>query len=327
MRFLLSCFLFLPLTLIAQTDTTAITDSLTAIPFVAYWAQGDSFRYTVEKREVSYRRGELEKADTTRYTATFIVQDSLTDGYRIRWRFEDYKLAESAQTKLGNLSLEMQQSLESLQFDELVFLTDEVGTFREIENLAEIQAIVDTFVNQLIESTLAGLAEGDREKMRETLVNTIGHMRNRSYIEGNMFTELQHLLHPMGVEFPYPDTVEYEDEYPNNFGGAPISANGIYYVDSLDAADDYVHIKQLVSLNEEDTKAMLEDYFGRLGMPAVKVAEVLVGSTYEITDDNDYHYYYYPGIPIYIDCQRHLVFNIEGDKAERFTRYLLEWID
>ncbi len=328
LRFFFLLTVFLPLLLTAQTDSL-MADTTTYVPFVAYWAKGDTLRYEVEKWDLQFEQDSLTKSDTTRYTAIFVVLDSTETSYLVNWHFEEYQNSAATQALLNETFREASEQLGSLEFEEIRFSTDEVGSFQQIENLEEIQAILEVYLEDLRKSALAATGNDPErhQKTKKALDLTFSMLRSRQYIESNMFVELIHLLHPMGSQFPAFDTLTYTENYPNNLGEGYVEGNGIYYFDTLDVANDYAHLKQIVELDEEDTREVLQEYFTRLGLDNEVAKELLETSSYDIVDDNDYFYYYYPGIPVFVDCMRSLNFEINGKKTSRVKRYFLTWID
>jgi hypothetical protein len=326
---LFSFFLLFPLIVFSQTDTIAL-DSNFQVEFVAYWAIGDEYRYEVEKHDIRYKGEERTKDDTTRYTALLTVLDSTATSYRLSWKFETYEmppnLSEQVEEMIAEPSTEMAAAM---RFDEIVFTTDELGTFQQIENIEEIVKVVDLFIDQA-KTGIAGEYADDPDglkRVEKALDVTYNAMRGRSFIETSMFVELVHLLNPMGAAFSPRDTTFYDDVFPNNFGGPGIKANGRYYFETVNVKDDYCHLKQYVDLDPGDTQLMLKDYFTRLGLDNEKMMDILDKSNYNIWEDNDYYYYYYPGIPISVDCMRVLDFTMNGENAKVVKRYILDWID
>ncbi|TXF87129.1 hypothetical protein FUA23_18730 [Neolewinella aurantiaca] len=330
MRTCLLYFVFLfPLFAFCQNDSL-MADPDFQVEFVAYWEVGDEYRYKVEKHDIRYRGEETTKDDTTRYTALFTVLDSTATSYRISWKFEDYELTgegeELMEAVLANPSEELASAL---QFEEVIFTTDELGTFQQIENVDEIIRTLDVFIEQATASITKEYVDQPEvlEKVKQALEVTYTAMRTQAYLENTMFVEIAHLLNPMGAAFSPTDTLYYDDRFPNNFGGPEIKAEGRYYFDTLDVQNDYCHLKNYVELDPDDTQRMLKDYFAKIGLDDGKILDVLNDSTYDIWENNDYFYYYYPGIPIYIDQMRVVDFNLAGEKAKAVKRYILEWID
>jgi hypothetical protein len=328
LRYLTLLFLFLPFQLAAQIDSMAV-DTATYIPFVAYWAMGDEYRYEVEKHDLRYEKDSLVKSDTTRYIAVFEVLDSTATSYRIRWHYEAFQPTETGAKLMLETTEDMQAALKNIQLEDIVFSTDEFGTFQQIENLDQIQATLDLYITKIKADALKELADDPERQasVAKALEVTFNVMRQRQYVENNMFVELIHLLHPMGSEFPAYDTLDYTDQFPNNFGEGVVNANGVYYFDTLILNEYYGHLKQFIDLDPDDTKLMLQDYFKQTGIGQNQMQELLMKSSYNISDNNDYYYYYDPGIPVYVDCMRTLTFLINENEVRGIKRYLLQWVD
>ena len=78
------------------------------------------------------------------------------------------------------------------------------------------------------------------------------------------------------------------------------------YLDSVNWSEGYGSMRQMVSLDPEDSKAMIAGLFRQMFPPEqlTEIEDALAVSVYEITDDNRYAYYFYPGIPVFIEASR-----------------------
>lgn len=318
LKYLLALSLLLPLSLLAQSDSLiTIPDSLATVPFVAYWAVGDVYKFDVKKIDIRTKNDEETKNDTSSYTGVFEVIDSTETSYRIRWTYE-------GQSSLGGeYSKELYAAMKDIQVHEVIYSTDELGAFNRIENLEELQAGVKAMVDAILNGDAMEIPDSVRAKIEPIMRN----LSDPAYIQSSLLPEIQLIHYPYGVEYVEQDTVTYDELLPNAFGGDPIKATSRLYIDSLDVSDDYVHLKQFMNLDETDAKQMLTDLFTRLGAKEKEISEIVEDASYKIRNDNDYHFYYYPGIPIYIDYFRDVKINVKGDKGGRIMRTLIEWVE
>jgi hypothetical protein len=100
-------------------------------------------------------------------------------------------------------------------------------------------------------------------------------------------------------------------------GGDPIKAPTKLYLDDVDFDDSYCSLVQEMTLDPEDTRQLLLSFFKRLNLEDNKLNEMLENSTIEVTDYNVYNFYYYPGVPEYIETQRTTIIDIDNKKAVR----------
>lgn len=323
LRLLLTFSWLLPVFVTAQTtDPLDVSDTLEAIPFVAYWAEGDVYRFAVTKVDYRTRDGEVMKNDTTRYTGRFEVLDSTETSYTIKWTMEDH-------SPLSKAAAELVAEVEGLvddDFTEVIYSTDELGGYRQIENLEEIQSYVKKIVDGILETPTFSNPELP-EATRETIRATLRLMEGRQFIETSMFPELRQLHSVFGAEYSIKDTLRYEDEFLVPLWNGSVKAYGTVYLDSVDVSDDYAHLKQLVDIDAEDMKVKLGEYMARLGVEGEKLDSALLQSDYYTYEDNDFHFYYYPGIPIYIDCFRKVYMKMEDTEVEAIVTLFIEWVE
>lgn len=315
---LLSLFVLLPLGLLAQTDSLGtVTDSLETVPFVAYWAVGDVYKFDVKKIDIRTKNGEETKNDTSSYIGVFEVIDSTETAYRIKWSFT------GSSPLMGDFDPEMMAALNDAEVYEVIYTTDELGTFNEIENLKEIQRSV----GKVVDALMADSFEEMTDSVKTILEPLLRNMGSPAFIESNLLSEIKLIHYPYGVEYVENDTITYEELLPAPFGGKGIKSVTSLFIDSLDVDDEYIHLKQYMNLDEIDAKEMLAGLFAQMGAKAKEMEEALEGSVYKVRNDNDYYYYYYPGIPIYIDYFREIEMNVKGDEGGRIMRTLIEWVE
>jgi len=318
LKYLLLLFLLSPLGLCAQTDSLgSAADTLARIPFIAYWSTGDVYKFDVQKIDIRTKNGAETKNDTSSYTGVFEVMDSTETDYRIKWSFE------GSSPLAGALDKSTISALNDAEIYEVIYVTDELGTFRQIENMEELQRSA----GKTIEALLAGPLKEMPDSARMMMEPLLRSMTTPAFIESNLLPELKLLHYPYGVEFVEGDTITYEEEIPNPFGGNSMQATSTLYVDSLDVADDFIHLKQFMNMDESDVTELLRGVFESMGMKQEKPREVINEAIFKIRNDNDYYFYYYPGIPIYIDYFREIETKIDGDEGSRIIRTLIEWVE
>lgn len=302
---------------------------MTHVPFVAYWSTGDRYKFQVIKLEYRTKNGEVSKDDTTRYVGVFEVLDSTATSYQIEWSYENYRQTNGASQKLAQLLAQSAPQLTNLK---VRYTTDEFGEFQQVDNMDEIMAAMKASLDIVYANLEAkdDLPPGGVATIRRL---TAG-MMTPAYVQNTILADITSIHALFGGSYPIKDTLFYEEELPTAFGGQSIRGDGQLFVDTIDVADDYVHIKQYLDLNPEDTRQMMTEFFQSLkeNMPITKkdttdFASFLQDTQFEIRDDNDYYFYYYPGIPIYLDIYREMVMKFSGQDAVIKKQLLIEWIE
>lgn len=139
--------------------------------------------------------------------------------------------------------------------------------------------------------------------------------------------ELQHLHLFYGNSFSLGDTLRYDDSFGSMFGGAPFPVRSELYVERDNWSDDYVIMRHLNTLAPEGEAVFQETM--KLTYPTLleKDPKGLEGMSFDITEDNWYAFYYYPGIPVRIENDRWITIVVGGTKAVNQERLIVDWID
>jgi len=288
---------------IAQTDTTAV-------PFVSYWSVGDSYDFKITKIKQQWKGEEQTKNDTTSYDANFLVLDSTATSYKIKWSYNN-ELIENY-----NLPEEFTDSFSKYNHMDVIYTTSELGEFVEIENWEEISKMMTSLFDELID-ILSKNGEVEKEEFTKIMQPMITMYQSKEGIELMAYKELQLFHFPFGVEFTVGDTIQYEDMLPNMLGGPAIKAPTKLYLDEVDFDDSYCSLIQEMTLDPKDTQKMIISFFKKMGVKDKEMKKMLKESEINVSDYNTYNYYFYPGVPVYIEAIRSTLMTIDSKKAVR----------
>lgn len=294
-------------------------EDTSAVPFVAYWELGDTYQFKVSKIKQQWKEGELSKNDTNTYIATFEVIDSTDSSYKVKWTFDtDFDQFNIDGPLLGKFS--------EYQSTEVIFLTDELGSFVGIENWQEIAKMMNGLVRDIVGFATEG-KKADQKELMKIMEPILSIYQSKEGVEQLVFKELSYFLFPFGVEFEVGETIEYEDQLPNMLGGDPIRANAKLYIHDVDFENYYCHLKQEMTVNDEDTKAVVLGLFKRMGLDDKDMKKALKSAEFDITDNNSFEYYYYPGVPINIRTERKTKVEIESVRVRQTDIIIIELLD
>lgn len=296
---------------LAQTEMEAEPDT-TGIPFVAYWEKGDSYDFLVTKIKKQWKEGALTKNDSVSYRANFLVLDSTETNYKIKWTYE---------TNFSDLSIPSQliPNLEKYKTTEVIYWTDELGAFEEIENWRDISRQMNSMLDEIIPHIAAAdfQDESAAEAFKQMTATLKSIYNSEEAVERLVLKELQAFHFPMGVEFSVTEPIVYEDELPNMLGGEPIKADGKIWVESVDEEEGFCILAQQLKVNEADAKNMLMELFNQIGIEKSEVGKAFTTSAFDITDNNRYEYFYYPCVPYKIETRRNVIMNINNEDGLR----------
>ena len=294
------------------------SDSL-MVPFVSYWANGDAYDFRVTKVKQKWKEGELTKNDSSSYLVNFQVIDSTETNYRIKWsyrtNFSQYDIPD-----------ELVDRLAKYQVTEVIYQTSEVGEFLGIENWQEISDMIKGLFTSMID-LLSVNDNGKKLNLDKAMKPLMQVYESKEGIEQLVFTELHFFHFPFGVEFNANETVEYEEQLPNMFGGKPIRGDAKIYFEEVDVENSHCIMIQEMNLNPEDTKDLIHTMFKRMGLKDKDMKKAMKSAKYETSDHNRYEYYYYPGIPVKIETKRETLIDMGKGNGKRVDKTIIELLE
>ena len=304
--------LFISINLFGQIDSTKVA-------FVSYWSIGDSYDFKVTKMQQRWKEGKLIKDKKQAYIANFTVIDSTENSYTVKWSYNN---------DLGNtynIPEKLLKKLSKYKMTEVIYKTSEVGDLIEVLNWKEIGEIMNSMFDDIVDV----IGNGD-EKKKEVMQKAMQPLKqiygSKQGVEQIVLKELQYFHFPLGVEFDVTKPLEYDDEFPNMFGGNPIKARAKLFFEKVDFENSFCIIKEEVNLNPDDAKNMLVQMLKRMKLDDKKFKEVFEKAVFTIEDRNTYEYYFNPGIPHKIEAVRETIIDIDKEKGKRIDKTIIELI-
>jgi hypothetical protein len=114
---------------------------------------------------------------------------------------------------------------------------------------------------------------------------------------------------------------------PNQFGGDPIRANVSLFLDTFDVENKTCVLNQHLDLNSDDAKNLIMGLLQKMELMDKELEHEMGRAIYDITDNNRYEFYYYPGIPIKIETERNIVVDIAGNRGKVYKKTIIELIE
>lgn len=304
--------LFFTSILCAQIDTTKIA-------FVAYWSVGDSYDFKVSKSKQQWEEGELTEDREQSYIANFTVIDSTDTSYTVSWSYENdlgstYEIPE-----------ELIEKFSKYEITEIRYKTSELGEFLEILNWEEVGETMNNMFEDIVE-VLGGSDENKKKELMAAFRPFKQIYSSKQGIEELVIKELRYFHFPMGLEYDITQPILYEDEISNMFGGKPIKADAKIYFENVDFEESFCVVRQEMSLNKDDTRAMLSQAFSKMNLDDKEMEEAFKTADIQINDNNSYEYYYDPGIPHRIETTREFLLEIGLEKGKRIDKTIIELI-
>ncbi|GAB5465558.1 MAG: hypothetical protein Kapaf2KO_09940 [Candidatus Kapaibacteriales bacterium] len=304
--------------ILSYSHCTGQNDSIT-VPFVSYWAKGDSYDFKVTKIKQQWKEDELAKNDSSSYLVNFEVIDSTETRYIIKWSYK-------TNLRGFNIPENLIDRFSKYQMTEVIYQTNELGEFLGIENWEEIASMMKGLFTDLI-VLLSEEESTKKEELEKAMQPLIRIYESKEGIEQLVFKELYFFHFPFGLEYDINEPIEYEEQLPNMFGGKPIRGNAKLYFEEVDYENSYCIMIQEMELNPEDTKEIVLTLFKRMGLQDKEMKKAMKTAKFDITDYNRYEYYYYPGIPINIETNRESIIHMDKEKVKRIEKTIIELVD
>lgn len=274
---------------LAQNDSTKVA-------FIAYWSKGDSYDFLITKINKKWDGSQLVKNDSTSYFANFSVIDSTESEYKIQWKYKE---------NFTNLPVEFGDLLNqnSVVLD-FIYKTNEFGEFLEVENWQEIADLMKKSTDDLFNKLFVEKPGLDQTKLKNTVAPLINIYTSKEGIESLVLKELQYFHFPLGIEIETAQPLHYEEEFENLIGDQPLRGDAQINFETVDSEYGFCIFNQHIKINSDDAKNLVNQLFDTIGMNEAKFKELFKSSKFDITDHNYFEYFYFPGVPNYIETNR-----------------------
>lgn len=267
-----------------------------SVPFVAYWSKGDSYDFMITKIQTKWKGDQIEQKDSTTYFTTFTVIDSTKNSYKINWK---------SKLNLSNLPPQYSELLNSNTIGlDFVYTTDELGEFQGIDNWKDVREKVEEQFNLLVERLNSNLSKDIQTQTKQAMKPLFDVLLSKQGIEEIVLKELGYFHFPFGVEFDTSEVIEYEDELPNFMGGKPLKADAKIYFKEIDEENGFCSFVHEVKINPEDSKEMVKNILQQMASSRDKEIDEVLSGKFDIQDYNYFEFYYYPGVPYFIETNR-----------------------
>jgi hypothetical protein len=265
LAFCISCLLSLN----ASTQNT-VTDSTATV--IGYWKKGDKIRLSLAQTKEKYKGSELTSKGSSTSIIDVTIIDESKDSYTIKWKYTDVNVF----TKEKNPSADKFSSI--VKGLEIIFKTDEMGSFTELVNWKEIQ--------NFIYKALDMLKTEYNDPSIDAAVNEVRKIySSKESIEQVLIKEIQ-LYHTLyGGEYKLKENISIETQLPNVLGGEPFPAFLEIEMTSLVPSKNTCIITMTQKLDDEKTTKIILDWVEKVSKKdnlSQKIPKI------NITDKNEF---------------------------------------
>ncbi len=189
-------------------DTTAL---------VAYWQEGEQQVYKRTQIRKEWKNGEVSREEERSLWVSFTILEESSQHYLVRYQIDSLAPAH------GETLLSESDRLAEMISSQLVyeFTTDETGEFQELKNWKEIRDKSSTVLDAVFASN-EGLSSKEKNAAKALFKQMMG---SQEQVAGILNKELTSLFQFYGYLYPVDDTLRFEDQLPNPFGGDPFPAS------------------------------------------------------------------------------------------------------
>ena len=286
------------------------------ITFVAYWHKGEVRNYEITKVRKKWENGLIDQVDSITYMAKFEVIDSTEKSYTIKWTHENYLF------KQYHLSQKSIEKLSEYKNIEVIYKTDELGAFVEVENWKEISEMTKKVFDELLQSKKGS----ERSKLKLKLQAIMMAYETKEGIEQIFFKEL-HVFHtPLGGQFDSSKPLEYEEKLPNLLSGGFLRGDGKLTFTHVNKEDEFCVFEQELKLNGKDAKKMVLDFLEKMNLPEKELKTSIKKSSMNIEDFANYQYFYGYGLPLEIETRREIEMKLQNQDAKQIDAIFIKLI-
>ena len=258
-----------------------------SVPFIA--KVGEIARYRMERVDTDRDRSEIK--GTFISDATFKVLEALPDGYKIALTIDT---VDGSMPGLASIGLDKDLISKIGKLSEgltIVYFANLAGNPLKIENLDEVQTAMNDSLKALQETLGKNSLPAE---VRDTVTRLMAAMFKRyADMTGE---QAKHLLLDDaatqfalgGIEMRPGEEMQFEQQVPSPFGGAPVKTNNRVWVSGADDRQVTVEMRKLVdpasvkALVENLTQALLQQYGGKV--PDEMAAGIKKMETYDLRD-------------------------------------------
>lgn len=307
------CFLFTSITAFGQTDSTFV-------PFIADWAKGDCYKFKITEIKEEWFDGILERRDSFSYMVNFEVLDSSDDYYRIKWSHKN-------NLKKINIAPDLEEAFSTDYKMDVIYKTDNLGEFIEIENWIEILARMQYYFEDAIDKTFTEDEQNRKEEMIQRMQPILEVYETKEGIEQLAYNEIFLLHYPLGGEYSMSEPLIYEVELDNLLGGDPLRGDVKLYVDSVNVEDAYCVLVEETTLNAEDARNISLELLKKMKLKDKEMKKAIKNAKIDISTHSSYEYYYSPATPIKVEKVRKSLVFILGQDVKNIQKVRIELVE
>lgn len=237
------------------TDTTATV--------VAYWEKGDMANFSLTQTKQKYEKQKLVSQGGSTSTIEFKVTDATDESYTIEWKYTNIKVnSKEAQHPIVEKLVKLTQGIT------FKYWTNEAGEFRELLNWKEVQATVNTAIDQLT-------VQYKDPQISSISQQTKKVFSSRQSIEELIMKDVQMIHAVYGKEFKLKEKITAATELPNFLGGPPFPSIVNIEMYELNPAQSSCKIELSQNVDKTEAATIIKEWLKKSGQPVNSQADAI----------------------------------------------------
>lgn len=279
------------------------------------WHKGDVMTYSVEKS--TKMDG---KKYSSHYTMVLEVVDSTETNYRIKATYkgkmiDDENIIPSSLQKLIkdiNADLNVEQTV--------YYLTDQVGSFLEIENWQEVLDDNIEMVDQLLKKI-----EVEEETHQRTM-ELVKSLYGKEQVAGKLCAEIP-LMHTYIGYVVQTKPKKFENQFSTQFGF--IGGKGVLAVTDYNPDTEFCRLESTTTVDPKQLKKVVSQVFSTMALNggATVSKKEIKSLKMDMSDRQIWEYQAIPGIPLHVEYTRTVNAIDSHSQSLQEDRYVIKKID
>lgn len=190
------------------------------VQVITYWDKGEQQNYTISTEKIKIQGTDTISREFVSYDVEITVLDETEDSYAIQWLYKN--------VETSNTEPIIQKVLGVSEDTKVIFKTNELGEFIEVENWEEIRDHIQKGMD-IVKEEFKSIPELD-----VLFQETEARYSSKEAIEAGAIQEIQqyHTFH--GAAYQLGEVYEAQLKVPNLLGSEPLDADIFVYLDEID---------------------------------------------------------------------------------------------
>lgn len=215
------------------------------VQVVTYFDKGDKEFYNVEFNRIKIKDGDTLSNNKISYNVEINVIDETENSYTMEWIYKEFQ----------GVPTDLQSLLSSIMTkNKVIYKTDELGSFEEVLNWKDI---VEN--NKKMYSNFSKLFK-DNPEMQKVLEQVKITLNTKESIENMYCKDIKQFHYFHGIKLTMGEILEDVIEVPNNFGGAPFTADVVCYLQKIIADEDAYVVRAVQEVSGEQLAKATKEF-------------------------------------------------------------------